>query len=260
MDRDNILLKKKDKVAYLTFNRPQRMNALNRETIDKLKEIIVSLDKDDSVNVLILTGTGDKAFVAGADIEELSSMNALEVLETTAVGSQVFTLIENLSKPSIAAVNGYALGGGCELAMACTIRLASENALFGFPEVGIGTIPGYGGTQRLPRLVGKGKALELLLTGDPIDAHEAHRIGLVNRVTPPKELLPSAEKMARRILRNGPKAVELALHVVNKGYDVPLSHGNYMEGLTTALLSNTHDMAEGIKAFLEKRPPKFIGK
>jgi len=211
------------------------MNALNRETILELKEAVESLAGDDSIRILILTGMGEKAFVAGADIEDLG-------------------------KPSIAAVNGYALGGGCELAMACTIRLASENALFGFPEVGIGTVPGFGGTQRLPRLVGKGKAMELLLTGDPVDAREAHRIGLVNRVTTRKDLLPLAEKMALRILKNAPMAVELALHAVNKGGDVPLSHGNYMEGLTSALLRSTQDMAEGTKAFLEKRTPKFVGK
>jgi enoyl-CoA hydratase len=259
MDRKNLLIEKKDKVAFLTFNRPQRMNALNRETILELKEAVESLAGDDSIRILILTGMGEKAFVAGADIEELSAINPLQALKTATLGSEAFALIENLGKPSIAAVNGYALGGGCELAMACTIRLASENALFGFPEVGIGTIPGYGGTQRLPRLVGKGKAMELLLTGDPVDAREAHRIGLVNRVTTRKDLLPLAEKMALRILKNAPMAVELALRVVNKGGDVPLSHGNYMESLTTALLRSTKDMEEGTKAFLGKRVPEFAG-
>lgn len=259
MAYENLLLEIREGVAYITFNRPDRLNALNRETIREFSEVLALMKKDKTVRVLVLTGTGDKAFVAGADISELVALKPIDTLGITTMGHRTFLQLESMNKPSIAAVNGYALGGGCEIAMACSLRLASDNALFGFPEVGIGTIPGYGGTQRLPRLVGKGRALEMLLTGDPIDAKEAFRIGLVNHVTTRQDLMPMARKMATRIIKNGPIALRLTLKVVNQGMDTSLDMGCSMESLSAAVLTSTDDMKEGTNAFLEKRNPKFRG-
>jgi enoyl-CoA hydratase len=255
-----VLYEKKGAIAYVTFNRPKVLNALNKATIAELNEVFKDARDDSEVRGVILTGAGDKAFAAGADIGEMVGDTPGDAEDKTRRGQRLTRLIENLGKPVIAAVNGFALGGGCELAMACTIRLAVETAKFGQPEVTIGIIPGYGGTQRLPRLVGKGRALQLILTGEMIDAHEAHRIGLVNEIVPGAELISRAEAILKRIEANAPVAVKLAIDAANRGLDVSLSEGLDIEASNFTQCVSTEDMKEGVAAFREKRKPKFQGR
>lgn len=247
-------------IATLTINRPDKLNALNDAVIEELREAVAAIETDDSIRGVIVTGAGPKAFVAGADISELATQGPLSGKDRSLAGQAVFRRLERCGKPVIAAVNGFALGGGCELAMACHFRLASENAKFGQPEVKLGIGPGYGGTVRLPRLVGKGRALELLLTGDMIDAQEAYRIGLVNRVVPADELMPQAEKLLRRILANGPIAVRLCLEAVDTGLDLSVDESSLLEANHFGLIASTEDMREGMAAFLEKRSAAFTGR
>jgi len=260
MAYENILYEKKDEIAYVTVNRPKVMNALNSVTIGELKSAFADAHVDRDVRGVILTGAGEKAFVAGADIGELAELGPLEGKRMMAHGQGAFEAIETLGKPVIAAVNGFALGGGCELAMACTIRVASSNAKFGQPEVNLGVIPGYAGTQRLPRLVGKGVALELILTGNMIDAQEAHRIGLVNKVCEPGQAVAEAEGMMKTIMSKGPLAVHFALESVNKGLEMPFKEGCAHEATLFGLLCASEDAKEGLKAFMEKRKPDFKNK
>ena len=248
-----------DRVATITVNRPDRLNALNDATIAELDRAIDELLTREDVGGIILTGAG-RAFVAGADISELSGQTPFEAKRRAAFGQAVFARFEESSKPVIAAVNGFALGGGCELAMACHVRIASESAKFGQPEVKLGITPGYGGTQRLPRLVGRGRALQLLLTGDMIDAAEALRIGLVNRVVPAAELLPACEAMMRQMLANAPLALALCIEAVNRGGESSLADGLNLEANHFAILSGTGDVVEGMSSFLEKRAPGFSGR
>src|SRR6476619_5031962 len=260
MTFSNILFEKKNSIAYVTVNRPKVLNALNMATMEELRSAFHELKNDAGVRVVILTGAGEKAFIAGADIGELAKHDAVSGKEYTHRGQSVLNLIESLGKPVIACMNGFALGGGCEIAMACTMRLASSNAKLGQPEVKLGIIPGYGGTQRLPRLVGKGIAMQLVLTGEMISAEEAHRIGLVNEVTAPGELIPRAEAIAAKIIANAPLAVQYAMEAVNKGMEMTLSEGLYLEAVLFGLCCATEDKKEGTTAFLEKRAPQFRGK
>ena len=260
MEFKNLLFKQEEGIGFVTINRPDKLNALNIETIKELEELFTHLKDNQEVKVVIITGAGEKAFVAGADIEELSKLNMLEGKEYSLRGQRVFSLIENLGKPVIAAVNGYALGGGTELALACHIRIASEKAMFGQPEVKLGLIPGYGGTQRLARLVGKGKALEMILTGDMITAQQALEIGLVNKVVSPEELLSTCRDIAKKIMNNSPIAVKYALEAVNNGLDKSLEEGLGIEAEFFGMVCGTEDSKEGTKAFLEKRKPLFKGK
>ena len=248
-----------DRLATITVNRPDKLNALNDATIRELGQAIEEVRTRDDVAGAILTGAG-RAFIAGADISELSAQTAFDARERALRGQDIFRRFETSPKPVIAAVNGFALGGGCELAMACHIRLASEHAKFGQPEVKLGIVPGYGGTQRLPRLVGKGRAMQLLLTGEMIDAAEAHRIGLVNAVYPAAELLDAARKMLTTILAQGPQAVSLCIDAVDRGLDLPLADGLLLEANYFGLCASTADMREGMQAFLDKRPPVFTGR
>jgi enoyl-CoA hydratase/carnithine racemase len=250
---------KKDSIAYITVNRPEVRNALNSETMSELGTAFDTAGNDDEVRVVILTGSGDKAFVAGADINELSRLTGIAAREYSLAGQAVFDSIGQLGKPVIAAVNGYALGGGCELAMACTFRIASENAVFGQPEVKLGIIPGYGGSQRLPRLVGRGVAAQLLLTGETISAAEALRIGLVNQVVPHGELHSTAEAIAKKIMANAPLAVKFCLDVVNRGMETTQEAGQHFEATMFGLCCATEDAKEGTRAFLEKRQANFKG-
>jgi enoyl-CoA hydratase len=259
-DFQNIRFEKKNQIAYVTVDRPKVLNALNMATMQELKQAFASIKDDDDLRVVILTGAGEKAFVAGADIGELSQHSPVSAKEYTHKGQAVVDAIENLSKPVIACVNGFALGGGCELAMACTMRLASDNAKLGQPEVKLGLIPGYGGTQRLPRLVGKGIAMQLVLTGEMISAQEAHRIGLVNEVVPAGELIARAEAIAAKIIANAPLAIQYAMEAVNRGLDLPLADGLFLEATLFGVCCATEDKNEGTKAFLEKRPAQFKGK
>jgi len=246
-----------NRVAVVTINRPHKLNALNAQTKARLKELLLHIRTDAEIDVVIITGAGDKAFGAGTDIGELRSLD-VEGGKAFAIGGQeVFDLIENLGKPVIAAVNGYALGGGCELALACHLRVASENARFGQPEVNLGIIPGYGGTQRLARLVGKGRAMELILTGNQIDAVEAHRIGLVNRVVPHGDLMTAATSLARAISAKGQLAIRMALKAVNMTQETNLSDGLKLEASLFGVSVASEDAAEGLGAFLEKRKPVF---
>jgi enoyl-CoA hydratase len=248
-----------DGIARVTVNRPDKLNALDGTVIAELGEAVTRIEQDAGVGGVILTGSGPKAFVAGADISELAAQGPMDGKARAQAGQHVFRRIERCGKPVIAAVNGFALGGGCELAMACHLRIASESAKFGQPEVKLGLAPGYGGTVRLPRLVGKGRALELLLTGAMIDAQEAHRIGLVNRVVPADRLLTEAEELLRTILAQGPLAVRLVLEAVDAGLDMTADEALLLEANHFALLSATADMREGTAAFLEKRKPSFRG-
>jgi enoyl-CoA hydratase len=248
-----------DRIATITVNRPDKLNALNAATIRELGEAIDEAAGRDDVAGVILTGAG-RAFVAGADISEMRGQSALEMQQLARRGQLVFRRFETSPKPVIAAVNGFALGGGCELAMACHLRLASEHAKFGQPEVKLGLIPGYGGTQRLARLVGKGRALQLLLTGEMVDAQEAYRIGLANAVVPAAELLDRARALLNQMLANGPVALGLCIAAVNAGYDLPLDEAMQMEAYQFALSAGTEDMREGTSAFLEKRAAKFTGR
>jgi len=260
MTYENLLYDVKDQIARITFNRPNVLNALNFKTIDELNHCLDAARQDDSVRVLILTGSGEKSFVAGADINELARQTALDGKNTALRGQGVFRKLEMMGKPTIAAINGFALGGGCELALACTMRVASRTARLGQPEVKLGILPGYGGSQRLSRLCGKGIAHEMILTGDMIGADEALRIGLVNRVTDPTELLPAAEAIARKIIANAPLAVKYSIEAIERGMEMPLEEGLFLEATLFGLCCATEDMREGTRAFIEKRPAKFQGR
>ena len=260
MNFENILFEKKNSIAYVTVNRPKVLNALNMATMDELRTAFHDIKNDAGVRVVILTGSGEKAFIAGADINELAAHNAVSGKEYTHRGQSVLNLIENLGKPVIACLNGFTLGGGCEIAMACTMRLASDNAKIGQPEVKLGIIPGYGGTQRLPRLVGKGRAMQLVLTGEMISAQEAYRIGLVNEVTSPADLIPRAEAIAQKIIANAPLAVQYSLEAINKGLEMTLPEALYLEAVLFSVACSSEDKKEGTTAFLEKRPAQFKGK
>lgn len=260
MTKETLLIERNNNITRVTINRPDKLNALNAQAKKELKEVFEELKLDSTVDVVILTGAGEKAFVAGTDIKELTVLNAESGKEFSSGGQKVFDLIENLGKPVIAAVNGYALGGGCELALACHIRIASENAKFGQPEVNLAIIPGYGGTQRLGRLVGKGRALEMILTGDPIDAAEALRIGLVNKVVTSAQLLPICEALAEKIASKGQIAIRLALKAVNMTQETNLTDGQGLEASLFGLCCDSEDFHEGTKAFMEKRKPSFKNK
>lgn len=257
----NLLLDVQDKIAILTINRPQKLNALNTETLCELNAILFDLDQRSDVNVIIITGSGDKAFVAGADINEMSNASSAEGRAMSLLAMDAFNLLENMHQVTIAAVNGYALGGGCERAMACDIRVASVNARIGQPECGLGVVPGFGGTQRLPRLIGKARAKEMIFTADAITAKDAYRFGLINQLTYPTEVLPYCIAMANRIIRNGPLAISLAKQAINTGLDTDLDSGLKLESNIFGLAFSTKDKKEGMTAFLEKRQEKsFIGK
>lgn len=256
---ENVLYEKKDQIAYVTLNRPKVLNALNQETWQDLRAAFDAARQDEEVRGVILTGSGDKAFIAGADISELSRLNAVQAENSSSNGQAVLSLIENLGKPVIAAINGFALGGGCETAMACTIRIASESAKFGQPEVKLGVLPGGGGTQRLPRLVGRGRALQLILTGEIINAQEAYRIGLVNEVVPATSLVARAETVLKQIFSNAPIAVKYSLEAVNKGLETSQAEGFALEASFFGLCAGTEDKKEGTSAFLAKRVAKFQG-
>ena len=257
---ENILVERDGGVATLTINRPKVLNALSTQTLDELRRAILALKYDDGVRVVIITGSGDKSFIAGADINELSQQTPIGGREHALRGQHVFNLVENMGKPVIAAINGYALGGGCELAMACTIRIAADTAKLGQPEINLGIIPGYGGSQRLSRLVGRGRALELLLTGDQISAADAYRIGLVNRVVTGANLMGEARKAAQALAAKAPIAVRYIIDAVNKGLQMPFPDAQVFEATLFGLVAATEDMREGTKAFLEKRKPEFKGK
>ena len=255
-----VTYERKGAIAYVTVNRPKVLNVLSHQTWADLRTAFEEAQEDADVRGVILTGAGDKAFIAGADIAEISAIDNDKAEEFSTRGQDLLSFVETLGKPVIAAVNGFALGGGCETAMACTIRIAAENARFGQPEVKLGIIPGYGGTQRLSRLVGKGRALQLILTGDLIDAHEAHRIGLVNEVVPAGELIPRCEAILKLIDANAPIAIRYAIDAVNKGVDTDLTPGLKLEAKYFALAAGTEDKKEGTSAFVQKRAPQFQGK
>ncbi len=257
MAYQTLLVESKPGLAYVTINRPDKLNALNAQAKQELVQVFEQIKHDPEIHVAILTGAGEKSFVAGTDIGELAELNADTGKLFAMGGQEVFDRIENLGKPVIAAVNGYALGGGCELALACHIRIAAEHAKFGQPEVNLGIIPGYGGTQRLARLIGKGRAMELILTGDQIDAQEALRIGLVNKVVPLVELMKTAEAVAQKILSKGQVAVRLALKAVNMTSETTLSDGLALEASLFGVCCGSEDFREGTRAFLEKRKPVF---
>ncbi len=260
MGFENLLYEKKDGIAFITFNRPKVLNALNRKTVEELRDALTDARDDVAVRVLILTGAGEKSFVAGADISELAQRTPVDGKDFSLFGQSVFHLLETIGKPSICAINGFALGGGCEMALSCTIRIASKTAKLGQPEVKLGIIPGYGGTQRLARLCGKGVAHELCLTGEMITAEEAQRVGLVNHIYEPAELLPAAEAMAKKIIANAPFAVKYTLEAIERGVEMPQEEGLFLEATLFGLSCATEDMREGTKAFLEKRPAQFKGK
>jgi len=260
MAYENLLYEKREGIATITFNRPKVLNALNRKTIEELQQVLLDARDDATVRVLILTGSGEKAFVAGADINELAQQTPVTGKEFSVFGQGVLHLLETIGKPSICAINGFALGGGCELALACSIRLASKTAKLGQPEVKLGIIPGYGGSQRLARLCGKGMAHELCLTGEMITAEEAQRIGLVNHIYEPGELLPAAEAMAKKIIEKAPLAVKYCMEAIERGVEMPQEEGLFLEATLFGLCCATEDMREGTKAFLEKRAAAFKGK
>ncbi len=256
----NLLLESDGATATVTINRPKVLNALDAQTLDELRRAALELQHDTSVRAIVLTGAGDKAFVAGADINELAAQTPAAGRDHALRGQHVFDLIEHMGKPVIAAINGYALGGGCELAMACTIRVAADTAKLGQPEINLGLIPGFAGTQRLARMVGRGRALELLLTGDQISAAEAHRLGLVNRVVPAADVLPEAKKLAAALAAKAPVAVQYILEAVHKGLEMPLPQAQIFEATLFGLIYSTDDMREGTRAFLDKRKPAFTGR
>ncbi len=260
MAYENLLYEKRDRIGFITFNRPKVLNALNHKTLEELRDVLLSAREDEDVRVLILTGAGEKSFVAGADIGELAVQTPVGGKETAAFGQSVLRLLETIGKPVIAAINGFALGGGCEVALACSMRLASKSAKLGQPEVKLGIMPGYGGSQRLTRLCGTGVALELCLTGEMISAEEALRIGLVNHVYEPAELLPAAETLAKKIIANAPLSVKYTLEAIERGTAMPLEEGQYLETALFGLCASTEDMREGTRAFLEKRQAQFHGK
>jgi enoyl-CoA hydratase/carnithine racemase len=256
----NVLYEKRHNIAYVTVNRPKVLNALNTPTWKDLRTAFEDARGDATVRGVILTGVGNKAFVAGADISELAQATAVDAEQSSRFGQEVLDLIENLGKPVIAAINGFALGGGCETAMACSIRLAVDSAKFGQPEVVLGLLPGGGGTQRLPRLVGKGRALQLILSGEMISAQEAYRIGLVNEVVPAADLITRAEAILKKIASNAPIAVKFALDAINKGMETSQGEGLLLEASYFGLCAATEDKKEGTSAFLEKRVPQFHGR
>lgn len=257
---ENLTLERDGTIAVLTITRPQVLNALNTSTMDELRRAVLEAKHDDAVRVLIVTGAGEKAFVAGADINELAVQTPAQGKEHALRGQHVFDLIENLGKPVIAAINGFALGGGCELALACTLRIAADTARLGQPEINLGIIPGYAGSQRLPRLVGKGVALDLLLTGRQVKADEALQIGLVNRVVPASELMNEARKLAAELASKAPIALKYIIEAVNKGLEISFDKGAFLEAALFGVVASTEDMREGTRAFLEKRKPTFKGK
>src|SRR6202048_1407563 len=260
MAYENLLYEKRDGIAYITLNRPKVLNALNRKTVEELQHALLDARGDDSVRVIIMTGAGEKSFVAGADIGELAQQTPVSGREFSLFGQGVFHLLETMGKPSICVINGFAWGGGCELALACTIRIASKTAKVGQPEVKLGIMTGYGGSQRLARLCGKGAAYELCLTGEMISAEEALRIGLVNHVYEPADLLPAAEALAKKIIANAPLSVKFTMEAIERGAEMPLAEGQYLETTLFGLCAATDDMREGTRAFLEKRPAQFRGK
>jgi enoyl-CoA hydratase/carnithine racemase len=260
MSFDNLLITREDRVALLTVQRPERLNALDARTLDELRQAFLAVKQDSEIRCAILTGAGDRAFVAGADINELAQDTPESARRRGLTGQQVFDLIEQLGKPVIAAVNGLALGGGCELAMACTFRLAADTARFGQPEINLGIIPGFGGTQRLVRLVGKTKAMEMILTGAPITAQEALAIGLVNRVVAAADLLTAARTLAAELSTRAPIALAYAMDAINRGAEMTLADGCQLEAALFGMVTATEDMREGTRAFLEKRKPEFKGR
>ena len=256
---ENLVYEVRDSIAFVTIDRPKVRNALNAQTVAELRQAFGEAKNDAAVRVVILTGGGEKAFVSGADINEMAVQTPVPGKEWALSGQATFNFIEELGKPVIAAVNGYALGGGCELAMACSFRIASDNAVFGQPEVKLGIIPGYGGTQRLPRLVGKGRAMQILITGEVVTAEEASRIGLANQVVPQAELISAAEALARKIIANAPLAVQFCLEAVNRGVEMTQAEGQFLEATLFGLCCATEDMKEGTRAFLKKRGANFKG-
>jgi enoyl-CoA hydratase len=260
MHYENIKTELKDTILYVTIDRPKVLNALNAKTIEEIGRAFSEARDDDSIRCVIVTGAGEKAFVAGADINELATMTPLIGKQVSEKGQNVFLEIERFPKPVIAAINGFALGGGCELALACHIRIASDKAQIGLPEVTLGIIPGYGGTQRMARLLGKGKAFEMVCSGERIGAAEAEKIGLVNKVVPADQLMSAAEEMAKKIVARSPVAVRAAIEAINYGSDMPLEEGLLLEATLFGLLCATEDMKEGMKAFLEKRTANFPGR
>jgi enoyl-CoA hydratase len=247
-------------IALITVNRPEKLNALDRKTIGELNDAFESVETSRHLKGLILTGSAGKAFIAGADIQELAGIAPAQAEQLSRLGQEVFRRLEVMRKPSVAAVNGFALGGGLELAMCCTVRMAAPEAKFGQPEVKLGLIPGYGATQRLPRLIGRGRAMDLLLTGEPVSAEEAHRIGLVNYVVAKDDLISFSRAWLEKVFANGPLAVGLAMHAVDTGLDLNLDAGLKLESMSFGVAASTHDCAEGTTAFLEKRKPAFTGK
>lgn len=260
MNYENIVYEVKEGIGFITINRPAKLNALNGQVIDELFNVIGEVRSDDKVKAIILTGSGQKAFVAGADIDEIKEILVKDGLDFCRRGQELNRHIEELGKPSIAAVNGLALGGGCELALSCTFRILSENARLGLPELGLGVIPGYGGTQRLSRIIGKSRALWTMLTGDMISAQEALQMGLANRVVKPEELINAATEIARTISQKAPLAVKMAMMAVNRGTETDLESGLFLEAALANILLGSQDRDEGIKAFLEKRKPSFTGR
>jgi enoyl-CoA hydratase len=257
---ENIRYELRPPLAVVTIDRPKVLNALNHLSMTELEQVFLDIQQNTAVRVVLITGAGERAFVAGADIGELASLSALEGQQAATRGQRIFSLIENCGKPVIACINGFALGGGCELALACTLRIADSSARLGQPEVKIGIIPGYGGTQRLPRLIGKGAALKMILTGEPVSAAEALRMGLVDEVVAPEQLLARAEQIAQTIAGMAPLAVRDSIRAVNSGYDLPLAGGLELEASLFGLACSTSDKTEGTRAFLEKRSPNWNGK
>ena len=260
MAYENLILERDGAVAVVTINRPKVLNALNSATMEELTAVMGELGADDSVRAIVLTGAGEKSFVAGADINELAVQTPVGGRDHAQRGQRVLDTIEQLGKPVVAAINGFAFGGGCELAMACTLRVAADTAKLGQPEINLGLIPGYAGTQRLTRLVGRGVALEILLTGDAISAAEAHRIGLVNRVVPAADLMSEAKTLAQHLASKAPVAARFIIDAVTRGADLPLAHAQVYETTLFGLVSTTDDMREGTRAFLEKRKAEFKGR
>ncbi|CAN5835318.1 enoyl-CoA hydratase-related protein [soil metagenome] len=255
----NLILEKGHGIATITVNRPKVLNALNAQTLDELRRVVLALRRDDDVRCVVITGAGEKSFIAGADINELSVQSPVSGRDHAMRGQHIFDLIENMGKPVIAAINGFALGGGCELAMACTLRIAADTARFGQPEINLGIIPGYAGSQRLPRLIGRGRAMEMLLTGDHVTAAEAHRLGLVNRVVPSAELMAEVRKLATSLAAKAPVAVRYMIDAVNKGLEMPFPDAQVFEATLFGLVASTEDMREGTRAFLDKRKAEFKG-